>query len=173
MVYGRPHTSRAIHFIPLALLRYIAELSHQQLPEEIAYLGDHGIKAIEGAFGNRRTYEAFDLNFPKVWIWPFAVGWVFDALERMLGLMGQKPKKKGEKVKGSISNVDNPAKQDKTRVNPRNHDDDESKDEKRNEQGHIALNASAKRKRGTVYTDVEIGDIGERPGVRRSNRAKK
>ena len=92
MVYGRPHTSRAIHFIPLALLRYIADLPHQQLPEEIAYLGDHGIKAIEGAFGNRRTYEAFgnrrtyeafgnrrtyeafDLNFPKVWIWPFAVG---------------------------------------------------------------------------------------------------
>ena len=87
--------------------------------------------------------------------------------------LDMKPKKKGGKVKGSISNVDNPAKQDKTRVNPRNHDDDESKDEKRNEQGHIALNASAKRKRGTVYTDVEIGDIGERPGVRRSNRAKK
>ena len=158
MVYGRPHTSRAIHFIPLALLRYIAELSHQQLPEEIAYLGDHGIKAIEGAFGNRRTYEAFDLNFPKVWIWPFAVGWVFDALERMLGLMGQKPKKKGEKVKGSISNVDNPAKQDKTRVDSRNHDD-ESKDEKRNEQGHIALNASAKRKRGTVHDSRDWGEI--------------
>ena len=49
-------TSRAIHFIPLALLRYIADLSPQQLPEEIAYLGDHGIKAIKGAFGNRRTY---------------------------------------------------------------------------------------------------------------------
>ena len=49
-------TSRAIHFIPLALLRYIADLSPQQLPKEIAYLGDHGIKAIKGAFGNRGTY---------------------------------------------------------------------------------------------------------------------
>lgn len=42
-------TSRAIHFIPLALLRYIADLPPQQLPEEIAYLGDHGVKAIKGA----------------------------------------------------------------------------------------------------------------------------
>ena len=49
-------TSRAIHFIPLALLRYIADLSPQQLPKEIAYLGDHGIKAIKGVFGNRGTY---------------------------------------------------------------------------------------------------------------------
>ena len=45
-------TSRAIHFIPLALLRYIAELAPQQLPKEIAYIGDRGIKAIKGAFGN-------------------------------------------------------------------------------------------------------------------------
>ena len=42
-------TSRAVHFVPLALLRYIADLAPQVLPEEIAYIGDHGIKAIKGA----------------------------------------------------------------------------------------------------------------------------
>ena len=41
-------TSRAMHFIPLALLRYIADLAPQQLPKEIAYLGEHGVKAIKG-----------------------------------------------------------------------------------------------------------------------------
>ena len=40
--------SRAAHFIPLALLRYIADLGPQVLPKEIAYLGDHGVKAIKG-----------------------------------------------------------------------------------------------------------------------------
>lgn len=40
--------SRVKHFIPLALLRYIADLAPQQLPKEIAYLGDHGVKAIKG-----------------------------------------------------------------------------------------------------------------------------
>jgi hypothetical protein len=40
-------TSRAKHFIPLALLRYISDLN--PLPKELAYLGDHGIKAIKGA----------------------------------------------------------------------------------------------------------------------------
>ena len=42
-------TSRAKHFIPLALLRYIADLNPQVLPKELAYLGDHGVKAIKGA----------------------------------------------------------------------------------------------------------------------------
>lgn len=46
-------TSRAKHFIPLALLRYISDLNPQVLPEELAYLGDHGIKAIKGSVDNR------------------------------------------------------------------------------------------------------------------------
>ena len=44
-------TSRAKHFVPLALLRYISDLNPQVLPEELAYLGDHGIKAIKGSAG--------------------------------------------------------------------------------------------------------------------------
>ena len=41
-------TSRAKHFIPLALLRCIADLNSQVLPKELAYLGDYDIKAIKG-----------------------------------------------------------------------------------------------------------------------------
>ena len=42
-------TSRAKHFVPLALLRYISDLNPQVLPEELAYLDDHSIKAIKGS----------------------------------------------------------------------------------------------------------------------------
>lgn len=38
--------SRAQHFVPLALLRYIADNS--TLPSEIEYIGDAGAKAIKG-----------------------------------------------------------------------------------------------------------------------------
>lgn len=40
--------SRATHFVPLALLRYIAEISG--LPSEIEYIGETGFKAIKGEF---------------------------------------------------------------------------------------------------------------------------
>jgi len=95
-----------------------------------------------------------------------------------------KPKKRGGKEKGSVSNVDKQGKEEKARnsshtrksgkLKPqkknRNHDnEDEPKDEE--EDVHIA-NASTKRKRGTAYTDVDIGDTEERPGLRRSNRGK-
>lgn len=90
-----------------------------------------------------------------------------------------KPKKKGVKSKVSTSNVDKSEKREKPsttklgKVNPQEKDrthnnEDKSEDEQR-DQVHIA-NSSIKRKRGTDYTDV---DIGERHGLRRSNRAKK
>jgi hypothetical protein len=101
--------------------------------------------------------------------------------------LDMKPKKKGVKVKTSISDVDKRGKEEKTK-NPsgttklvklkpqekdRNHDNEgESKDEKRDEEAHIP-NASTKRKRGTACTDVDLDDTGERSGLRRSNRAKK
>ena len=78
-----------------------------------------------------------------------------------------KLKKNDGKVKGSISNVDNPAKQEKNRVtrNPqekgRNHDDDdsESKDEKRDEQGFIALKCFHKTEMGSCSygRDLALG----------------
>ncbi|KAK1225307.1 hypothetical protein PQX77_011725 [Marasmius sp. AFHP31] len=41
-------TSRANHFIPLSLLRYIANFgSGSGIPEQIAYIGDEGVKAIK------------------------------------------------------------------------------------------------------------------------------
>ena len=42
-------TSRARHFIPLALLRLIADLPPSEVPEELAYIGQEGIKALKGA----------------------------------------------------------------------------------------------------------------------------
>lgn len=41
-------TARAKHFIPLALLRYIANLAKDDPPEEIKYIGENGVKAIKG-----------------------------------------------------------------------------------------------------------------------------
>jgi predicted RNA-binding protein with PUA-like domain len=42
---------RAKHFTPLALFRYIATLSPSELPSEIAYVSENGVKAIKGPFG--------------------------------------------------------------------------------------------------------------------------
>ena len=80
--------------------------------------------------------------------------------------LDMKPKKKGGKVKGSTSNIDKPEKEEETQEKDRT---DGNEAESKDEQVHIA-NTSTKRKR---RTDVDIGDIGERPGLRRSNRAKK
>lgn len=40
--------SRAEHFIPLALLRYIADSSFSEPPSEIEYIKNKGIEAIKG-----------------------------------------------------------------------------------------------------------------------------
>src|SRR5882757_5991693 len=63
-----------------------------------------------------------------------------------------RPRKKGGKMKDSTLNIDKPEKEEKIRI---------SKDEQ--------SNTSTKRKRGTTYTDGDIGDTGERSGFRRSN----
>ena len=85
-----------------------------------------------------------------------------------------KLKKNDGKVKGSISNVDNPAKQEKNRVtrNPqekgRNHDDDdsESKDGKKRRARLHCLKMLSQNGNGELF-------IRERLGVGRSNRVKK
>lgn len=41
---------RASHFVPLSLLRSIAAASEP--PEEVAYIGDDGLKAIQGTYGS-------------------------------------------------------------------------------------------------------------------------
>jgi hypothetical protein len=41
-------SSRTKHFIPLALLRILANSSLADLPEELAYIGVQGLKAIKG-----------------------------------------------------------------------------------------------------------------------------
>jgi hypothetical protein len=79
--------------------------------------------------------------------------------------LDMRPKKKVGKAKGSTSKIDKPEKGEETQEKDRTDNEAESKDE----QVHIG-NTSTKRKR---RTDVDIGDIGERPGLRRSNRAKK
>jgi len=40
--------SRAQHFIPLCLLRHIADSANPDPPNEIAYIGTDGVKAIKG-----------------------------------------------------------------------------------------------------------------------------
>jgi hypothetical protein len=42
---------RAKHFIPLALFRYIAALPPSELPTDIEYVSEHGVKAIKGLSG--------------------------------------------------------------------------------------------------------------------------
>lgn len=41
-------SSRANNFVPLALLKFIADLPSNSAPEEIDYLGEGGVKAIKG-----------------------------------------------------------------------------------------------------------------------------
>lgn len=40
--------SRAEHFVPLSLLRHIAESARSDPPDEIAYIGTEGMKAVKG-----------------------------------------------------------------------------------------------------------------------------
>lgn len=41
-------SSRAKKFVPLALLKFVADLPSNSAPEEIDYLGEEGVKAIKG-----------------------------------------------------------------------------------------------------------------------------
>ena len=97
--------------------------------------------------------------------------------------LDMKPKKKSGKVKGSTSNVESPEKEGEIRnppsitksgkVKPQERDrTHNNEDEPKEEQVHI-LKSSTKRKRGTAHANVDIGDSGESPDLRRSNRTKK
>lgn len=60
--------SRARHFVPLSLLRYLADLPSTKLPEAVTYVGEDGIKAIKGIVpwqspDHRRRSP--DTNIPK------------------------------------------------------------------------------------------------------------
>lgn len=87
--------------------------------------------------------------------------------------LNMKPKK-GVKLKGSTSNVDKSEKGEKpgTTKSGKKKQTHDNEDKSEDDQVPIA-NSSIKRKRGTSYTNVDIGDVGEREGLRRSNRAKK
>lgn len=54
--------SRAAHFVPLSLLRHIADSASPDPPEEIAYIGTDGVKAIKGMY--RELWIL--VNCPKV-----------------------------------------------------------------------------------------------------------
>lgn len=41
-------TSRAKNFVPLSLLRFMAEVSAVDLPEAMAYIGEAGLNALKG-----------------------------------------------------------------------------------------------------------------------------
>jgi hypothetical protein len=43
-------TARAKHFIPLALLRHIADSTADDPPEEIKYIGERGVKAVKSEY---------------------------------------------------------------------------------------------------------------------------
>jgi hypothetical protein len=53
---------RAKHFIPLALFRYIAALLPSELPSEIEYVSENGVKAIKGPLGG---YFVFFKKFTR------------------------------------------------------------------------------------------------------------
>lgn len=40
--------ARAQHFVPLSLLRHLADLASVKLPEAVGYVGEDGINAIKG-----------------------------------------------------------------------------------------------------------------------------
>ena len=42
--------SRAKNFVPLSLLRRIAASSSSDVPEDVSYIGEDGVKAIKGAY---------------------------------------------------------------------------------------------------------------------------
>jgi len=48
--------SRARHFVPLSLLRYVVD--NPGLPEEIQYIGEEGVMAIKGMFPSIRRVNS-------------------------------------------------------------------------------------------------------------------
>ncbi|KAH9482190.1 Thymocyte nuclear protein 1 [Psilocybe cubensis] len=176
-------TSRAPHFVPLALLRKIADLAPSQgIPEEVGYLGEAGVASIknmdlvtrgrlsvqrveEGAWkainelASRGGWEEMDLRPGK------KLEKAKDGEPKAKSSLKEKAKPKPRK-KASETKEDNSMSNDtKTRV-----DGDKEKplgkatDEKRK--------VPAKRKReAKAEPDSEVAN--ERDGLRRSTRARK
>jgi hypothetical protein len=49
-------TARAKHFVPLALLRHVADMNGTEPPEEIKYIGEGGVKAIKSEYTARQKF---------------------------------------------------------------------------------------------------------------------
>lgn len=64
--------SRTSHFIPLALLRKIAEMSPSQIPEEISYLDEVDVRGIQGMDIVTIFVQASVTSMLQVWTWLLA-----------------------------------------------------------------------------------------------------
>ncbi|KAF8165764.1 PUA-like domain-containing protein [Crassisporium funariophilum] len=182
-------SARGTHFVPLALMKYIADLPPQHLPEEIAYIGDDGVKAIKGMDLVRKGRLSVQRVQEDAWV---AVGLL--AEKGGWEEMDLKPKKKPGKEMDVKAKETVPGNgkaglaknrkieagkkgQGKKRLKKEEPEEEEdgidSEEEEEGEEGvqtqlqKPAATSTAKRKRERTEEDVGA------PGLRRSTRTKR
>ncbi|KAJ7512740.1 DUF55-domain-containing protein [Mycena galericulata] len=156
--------SRAKHFVPLALLRFIADASSASPPAGLEYLGDEGVAAIKGmdlvTRGRLSVQRVSAAAWAAVQLLADTGGW--DEIDLT-------PKKKGP-VKKATAVASRPraaktkakAKKRKAKNSDSEEDEDDDYDD---DEEVISKTTSSRRKR-------KAEDYEELPPARRANRAK-
>ncbi|KDR84260.1 hypothetical protein GALMADRAFT_236963 [Galerina marginata CBS 339.88] len=156
--------SRAPHFVPLALLRKLCDLPPSDVPEEISYLGESGVKAIKGmnlvTRGRLSVQRVGEDAWNAIGLLAEKGGWEE---------MDLKPSKKGKEKKAAAATAPK-SKPAATRKKEESQSEDDAGDEGGSEaKKSTGKAATAKRKRAAA----EKEDVGEREGLRRSTRVRK
>ncbi|KAF7316231.1 Autophagy-related protein [Mycena indigotica] len=159
--------SRTKHFVPLALLRYIADSSADSPPEELDYLGEAGVAAIKNMDLVTRGRLSIQRVSPDAW----------DAIEQLADNGGWdeldlSPKKKTTAKKApaerTISAHPRAAKQKpkprKKKAKGSDSEDDFDEDDEWSEEEVISKTTSSRRKR-------KAEDYQELPATRRRTKA--
>jgi len=159
--------SRAKHFVPLTLLRFIADSPSASPPAGLEYLGDDGVAAIKGMDLVTRGR----LSVQRV----SAAAW--EAVQQLANTGGWDdldlaPKKKAtpKKAASERTGASRPARAAKTKAKAKkrkakNSDDEDEEDDDYDSEEVISKTTSSRRKR-------KAEDYEELPPSRRANRAK-
>ncbi|PPQ69899.1 hypothetical protein CVT26_014162 [Gymnopilus dilepis] len=162
--------SRAQHFVPLALLKKIADSSPSSIPHEVSYLGEEGAKAIKGMDLVTRGRLSVQRVEKGAWL-------AINQLAEKGGWeeVDLKPTKKG-KAKKSDADAAPPKSKRSAKRKTKDPSDDENDAEETDEEAQPvksrsgAASASAKRRKQDVGGEEPPADW---QGTRRSARIKK
>ncbi|PPQ94808.1 hypothetical protein CVT25_007445 [Psilocybe cyanescens] len=183
-------TSRAPHFVPLALLRKISDLapSPQGIPDEIAYIGEAGVASIKTVDERVRRVDLIDMDL--VTRGRLSVQRVDEGAWKAINELAKnggwedmdlRPGKKGNTIASANPKSKMPKKKASAALQAKE-DIDDSEEQAQTELENLVekviatatTKGKAKRKReAQAVGEPESALTGERDGLRRSTRAKK